>query len=56
MVKGEQADRRTVTTGASSGDAVEIQSGVQAGEQVVTRGGFAIRPGDRIAVTKGEGA
>jgi RND family efflux transporter MFP subunit len=56
VVTGEQADRRTVKTGASSGDVVEVQSGVQAGEQVVTRGGFAIRPGDRIAVTKGEGA
>jgi hypothetical protein len=29
---------------------------VAPGEQVVTRGGFAIRPGDRIAVAKGEGA
>jgi RND family efflux transporter MFP subunit len=56
VVKGDQADRRTVKTGATSGEVVEIQSGVQAGEQVVTRGGFAIRPGDRIAVTKGEGA
>jgi membrane fusion protein (multidrug efflux system) len=56
VVKGEQADRRTVTTGVSNGPVVEIVSGVQAGEHVVTRGGFAIRPGDRIAVTKGQGA
>lgn len=56
VVKGEQADRRTVTTGVSNGPVVEIVSGVQEGEQVVTRGGFAIRPGDRIAVTKGQGA
>lgn len=56
VVKGDQADRRTVKTGSSNGTVVEIQSGVAAGEQVVTRGGFAIRPGDRIAVTKGEGA
>ena len=56
VVKGDQADRRNVTTGSSSGAVVEIQSGLQSGEQVVTRGGFAIRPGDRIAVTKGEGA
>jgi membrane fusion protein (multidrug efflux system) len=56
VVKGGQADRRTVKTGSSNGTSVEIVSGVQAGEQVVTRGGFAIRPGDRIAVGKGEGA
>ena len=56
VVKGDQADRRTVKTGAASGAAVEIQSNVQQSEQVVTRGGFAIRPGDRIAVSKGEGA
>ena len=56
VVKGEQADRRTVTTGVSNGPVVEIVSGVQEGEHVVTRGGFAIRPGDRIAVTKGQGA
>lgn len=56
VVKGDQADKRSVTTGSGSGATVEIQSGLQAGEQVVTRGGFAIRPGDRIAVTKGEGA
>jgi RND family efflux transporter MFP subunit len=56
VVKGDQADKRAVKTGSSNGAAVEIQSGVEAGEHVVTRGGFAIRPGDRIAVTKGEGA
>jgi membrane fusion protein, multidrug efflux system len=56
VVKGDQADKRSVKTGSASGPVVEIQSGLQSGEQVVTRGGFAIRPGDRIAVTKGEGA
>ena len=56
VVKGDQADKRTVKTGASNGTSVEILSGVQAGEQVIIRGGFAIRPGDRIMVGKGEGA
>lgn len=56
VVKGDQADKRTVKTGSSNGTSVEILSGVQAGEPVVTRGGFAIRQGDRIAVAKGEGA
>jgi len=56
VVTGDQVDKRVVRTGTRTGTSIEIVSGVQAGEQVVTRGGFAIRPGDRIAVAKGEGA
>jgi multidrug efflux pump subunit AcrA (membrane-fusion protein) len=56
VVKGEVAEARPVTVGASTDGIVEIVSGVLAGEQVVTRGGFAIRDGDRVAVAKGEGA
>ncbi|MCX6552299.1 MAG: efflux RND transporter periplasmic adaptor subunit [Acidobacteria bacterium] len=56
VVKGDVAEKRPVKTGASSDGIIEILSGVQAGEQVVTRGGFAIRAGDRVAASKGEGA
>ncbi len=56
VVKGEQVEQRTVGTGASADGIVEVVSGVQAGDQVVTRGGFNIRTGDRVAVSKGEGA
>jgi RND family efflux transporter MFP subunit len=56
VVKGDVAEKRLVKTGASSDGIIEIVSGVQAGEQVVTRGGFAIRAGDRVLVGKGEGA
>ena len=56
VVKGDQVERRPVKTGASTDGIIEIVSGVQAGEQVVTRGGFNIRAGDRVAVAKGEGA
>jgi RND family efflux transporter MFP subunit len=56
VVKGDQVDRRTVKTGSSNGPSVEVLAGVEAGEQVVTRGGFAVRPGDRVAITAGEGA
>ena len=52
----KQVEKRSVTTGASTDGVVEVVSGVQAGEQVVTRGGFNIRTGDRVAVSKGEGA
>jgi membrane fusion protein (multidrug efflux system) len=56
VVRGDQAEKRTVRIGASGGPAVEVLSGLQAGDQVVTRGGFAIGQGDRVAVTKGAGA
>jgi RND family efflux transporter MFP subunit len=56
VVQGDKADKRAVKTGTTSGGTVEIVSGLEPGEQVVTRGAFALRPGDRVAVTKGEGA
>ena len=56
VVKGDQADKRTVKTGSANADVVEILSGIQAGDQIVTRGGFALKQGDRITVAKGEGA
>jgi membrane fusion protein, multidrug efflux system len=56
VVVGEKAEKRPVTTGTGNGVSVEVLSGVKAGEQVVTRGGFALKGGDRVVVTKGEGA
>jgi RND family efflux transporter MFP subunit len=55
VVRGDQADKRAVKLGMTSGPFVEIVSGLQSGEQVVTRGGFSLKPGDRVAVVKGEG-
>jgi len=57
VVRDGQADRRAVTTGAANGRSVEIASGLVPGEQVVTRGAFAVRGGDRVTVTRtGKGA
>ncbi len=56
VVRGDQADRRVVKVGTANGLHVEVVSGLKPGEQVVTRGGFAIREGDRVAVEKGQGA
>jgi RND family efflux transporter MFP subunit len=56
VVTGDQVEKRTVTTGASTDGTVEVLTGLQAGEQVVTRGGFNIRAGDRVTVAPGEGA
>jgi len=50
------AQRRPVQTGASHGEMVEIASGLQAADSVVTRGGFNLRDGDRVNVTAGQGA
>lgn len=49
-VKEGVARRREVRTGASAGNAVEIASGLETGEQVITRGGFNVRDGDRVQV------
>ena len=52
VAKGEIAIRRTVQTGAVMGDFVEIISGLASDEQVVVRGGFNLKDGDRINVTQ----
>jgi len=56
VVSGDKAQRRAITTGTANGASIEVLSGVQPGDQVVTRGGFALRDGDRVVVSKGEGA
>jgi RND family efflux transporter MFP subunit len=52
VVKGEIANRRTVQTGAVMGDFVEIIFGLATDEQVVVRGGFNLKDGDRVNVTQ----
>jgi len=52
VVKGEIANRRTVQTGAVMGDFVEIISGLVTDEQVVVRGGFNLKDGDRVNITR----
>jgi len=57
VVREGRAERRAVQTGAVAGRSVEIASGLVPGEQVVTRGAFAVRAGDRVTVTRtGKGA
>ncbi|HEX7018910.1 MAG TPA: efflux RND transporter periplasmic adaptor subunit, partial [Gemmatimonadaceae bacterium] len=55
LVRGGRAEDRQVTTGTASGPHVEIVTGVAAGEQIVTRGAFALRRGDRVTAAR-EGA
>jgi len=44
------ARRREVRTGVAAGSSVEITSGISAGDQIITRGGFNVRDGDRVQV------
>jgi membrane fusion protein, multidrug efflux system len=53
VVEAGVAHRRDVTTGAVSGELVEVASGLKVGEQLVSRGGFNIKDGDRVTVAKG---
>lgn len=56
VVRGEKADKRPVQTGLTSPAGVEVTSGLAPGDLVVVRGGFALKPGDTVAVAKGAGA
>jgi RND family efflux transporter MFP subunit len=56
VLEGDTARKRDVSTGMTSAGKVEVLSGLKPGDQVVTRGGFALRDGDRVVVAKGEGA
>ena len=56
VVRNGQAEKKSVKTGSSSDGTVEIAEGLAAGDSVVVRGGYALRPGDRVAVSAGEGA
>jgi RND family efflux transporter MFP subunit len=56
VVRNGQAEKRTVECGKTTDTTVEIIRGLAPGDQVVTRGGFALRPGDKVTTTTvGEG-
>lgn len=50
VVRQDKVLRRPIQTGSSSIDWVEVASGLEKGEQVVTRGGFNVKDGDRIKI------
>jgi RND family efflux transporter MFP subunit len=55
VVNENIAHRRTVRTGHTAGDLVEIISGLASGQLVVTRGGFNVKDGDKVNVTRVNG-
>jgi membrane fusion protein, multidrug efflux system len=50
VVQGDCAHLRPVRVGAVTPAGVEIVDGLESGDAVVTRGAFALRPGDRVSV------
>ncbi len=54
VVEGNQARKCPVRVGTTGEATVEISSGVKTGDLVVTRGAFALRDGDKVAVQNGE--
>jgi membrane fusion protein, multidrug efflux system len=52
VVRDGKAQKTAVRTGAVNGRDVEIVAGLSAGADVVTRGAFALRPGDRVRVAR----
>jgi RND family efflux transporter MFP subunit len=52
VAAGDRAQRRTVTTGLADTDSVEIVSGVEAGELVITRGQAGLADGATISVVR----
>jgi membrane fusion protein, multidrug efflux system len=55
VVNGDKAQRKTIATGALSGELVEVSSGLAAGELVVARGGFNLKDGNTVKVIAGNG-
>lgn len=54
VIENNIAKRKMVSVGMTSGEMVEITSGISAGEQVVSRGGFNIKDGDKVKITGGK--
>ena len=48
VIRGERAERRAVKTGANDGDLVEVVSGLNAGDRVVTDGAATLADGARV--------
>ncbi len=48
VIRGERAERRAVKTGANDGDLIEVVSGLNAGDRVVTDGAATLADGARV--------
>lgn len=50
VVNGETAQRKSVTTGLTSSDRIEIRDGLEAGDLVITSGYRRLRPDSEVAI------
>jgi RND family efflux transporter MFP subunit len=55
LVQVGLAHRKTVGTGGSTGDLIEVTQGLARGDVVVTRGAFNLKEGDRVKVVQSSG-
>jgi RND family efflux transporter MFP subunit len=55
VLNGDKVQRRTIQTGAVSTDLVEVTSGLETGNRIVTRGGFNLKDGEVVRVVQGSG-
>jgi RND family efflux transporter MFP subunit len=55
VVNNSVVKRKTISTGAVFTDFVEVKSGLEAGDQVVTRGGFNLNDGEKVNIVQGSG-
>lgn len=53
MKDATRVERRRVELGRIDGERIEVRSGLQAGERVVSRGGAFLSDGDRVRVSNG---
>lgn len=52
VVEGNKAVRRKITLGMVQNDTLEVTSGLEAGEQLVTAGQFSLKDGSQVMVQK----
>jgi membrane fusion protein, multidrug efflux system len=50
VVQANKSIRKAIQTGSLSGEWLEVVSGLQIGEEVITRGGFNVKDGDPVKV------
>ena len=54
VVENNLAKHRIVSVGMTTGEMVEVSSGISEGESVICRGGFNIKDGDKVKVNGGK--
>lgn len=54
VIQGGQAKKREITAGIEDGNDVQVVSGLKAGEQVITTGGYGLDDGTKVKVVAAE--